>query len=86
MLICIFILQGQQVYRVAVYSEGYGCVIFWDFVLYRGEMNDWEMSLNSVYTSLHFNNYVHMQDATHKLLSTGECTPEDLCFSLQVCT
>ncbi len=86
MVICIFILQGHQVYRVAVYSEGYGCVIFWDFVLYRGETNDWEMSLSSVYTSLNFNNYVHVQDATHKLLSSGQCTPEDLCFSLQVCT
>lgn len=41
MYVCI--LKGNQVYRAAIYSEGNGCVIFWDFVLYRGEMNDWEI-------------------------------------------
>uniref|UniRef100_A0A673NKR3 N(6)-L-threonylcarbamoyladenine synthase n=1 Tax=Sinocyclocheilus rhinocerous TaxID=307959 RepID=A0A673NKR3_9TELE len=25
----------------------------------------------------------YIEDAAHKLLSTGQCTPEDLCFSLQ---
>lgn len=24
------------------------------------------------------------QDVSHKMLSSGQCTPEDLCFSLQV--
>lgn len=40
MYVCI--LKGSQVYRAAIYGEGYGCVIFWDFVFYRGEMNGWE--------------------------------------------
>lgn len=86
MYVCI--LKGNQVYRAAIYSEGNGCVIFWDFVLYRGEMNDWEIYVFCFFKKklyFHLLIFFHMQDAAHKMLSTGQCTPEDLCFSLQVC-